>query len=153
PGKGGRATMQTDWSVGDRIQGRWQVEQTLRGGMGIVYVVLDHETQERLAAKTYREDVLRRNPDAPARFEREALAWIQLDAHPHIVRATSFQVVQHKPLLFLEFVPEGNLRQVLPELHEAAVATEQENCYIDPYLIQSLALQFCDGMIHATNHG
>jgi tetratricopeptide (TPR) repeat protein len=35
--------MATDWKIGDRIQNRWEIHKILRGGMGVVYIVYDHE--------------------------------------------------------------------------------------------------------------
>src|SRR5262249_33093020 len=86
-----KVSIVSDWQPGDRIEHRWEVQSVLGGGMGIVYVVLDHETGERLAAKTYRDDVLAAQPDLPARFEREALAWINLGSHPNVVKAKYFK--------------------------------------------------------------
>src|SRR5262249_36150636 len=41
---GFRPSVESDWHPGDRIENRWEVQQVLHGGMGIVYVVLDLET-------------------------------------------------------------------------------------------------------------
>jgi serine/threonine protein kinase len=84
--------------------------------MGIVYVVLDRETGERLAAKTYRNDLLTANPDLARRFEREALAWINLESHPNVVKAKYVRTLHHKPFLFLEFIEGGSLRGLIPSL-------------------------------------
>src|SRR5919205_1066679 len=35
--------MATNWQIGDRIENRWQIYKILRGGMGVVYIVYDHE--------------------------------------------------------------------------------------------------------------
>jgi hypothetical protein len=59
----------------------------MSGGMGVVYIVLDLQNGEKLAAKTYRQDIFASNPAIAARFEREALAWIKLGAHSNIVQA------------------------------------------------------------------
>jgi serine/threonine protein kinase len=141
------------WKHGDRIENRWEVQQVLDGGMGIIYIVLDHETGEKLAAKTYRDDVLAANPELALRFEREALAWINLDSHPNVVKAMYVKTFQDRPYLFLEFVAGGNLRRLLPSFH---VSTTQEDGYYDYERlsrIRNLALQFCDGMIHASKCG
>jgi serine/threonine protein kinase len=131
--------MNTDFQVGETIKNRWEVENILHGGMGLVYVVMDRQTGERLAAKTYRDDRLAANPELASRFEKEALAWIRLGAHPNVVQAKYVETVRHKPFLFLEYVPGGNLLDRLP-------LTDLES-------VQRLAIQFCDGMIHAARSG
>jgi hypothetical protein len=45
--------MPAQWNVGDRIENRWEIHKILRGGMGIVYVVYDHEWREPFAVKTF----------------------------------------------------------------------------------------------------
>jgi serine/threonine protein kinase len=165
-------SMESNWHAGDLIENRWEVQQVLHGGMAIVYVALDLETGERLAAKTYRDDLLNANPDLARRFEREALAWINLDSHPNIVKAKYLKTLHHKPLLFLEFVEGGSLRGILPSLRIGELpAFGPEDYYGDFFRffdssdslsggffekslqIQDLALNFCDGMIHASQFG
>ncbi len=34
-----------NWKVGWRIQDRWEIHRIPRGGMGIAYIVCDHESQ------------------------------------------------------------------------------------------------------------
>src|SRR6516162_6901131 len=113
---GSRPSVESDWHPGDRIENRWEVQQVLHGGMGIVYVVSDLDTGERLAAKTYRDDLLTANPDLRRRFQREALAWINLDSHPNVVKAKYVRTLNDKPLVFLEFIEGGSLRGLLPSL-------------------------------------
>jgi serine/threonine protein kinase len=58
----------------------------LMGGMGIVYLCLDHGNDKRpVALKTFKPEYL---PDRAARdrFLREGTTWVNLGAHPHIVR-------------------------------------------------------------------
>ena len=51
--------MATNWQMGDRIQNRWEIYNILGGpnksGMGIVYVVYDHEFRGAFAAKTFQD--------------------------------------------------------------------------------------------------
>lgn len=60
--------MATNWHIGDRIQNRWQIYRILKGGMGVVYVVYDHELHNAYAAKTFQDEVFARSPtcDQPA---------------------------------------------------------------------------------------
>lgn len=71
---------------GARIAGRYEVaSRPLIGGMGIVYLCFDHQEQRPVALKTFRPEYL---PDRSARdcFLREGTKWVELGAHPHIVR-------------------------------------------------------------------
>jgi serine/threonine protein kinase len=150
-------SMDTDWHPGDLIENRWEVQQVLHGGMGIVYVVLDRETGERLAAKTYRDDLLTTNPDLARRFEREALAWINLDSHPNIVKAKYVRTLHDKPFLFLEFIEGGSLQGILPSLcirkFPDGPFYAEDHIFGQSLKIQHLALSFCDGMMHASQFG
>src|SRR5271157_2185020 len=98
--------MATDWQIGGRLpepntgQGRWEIYKILRGGMGIVYVVYDHETHLPLAAKTFQDQVFARNPAIAERFTREALAWVNLDVHQNVTKARFVETIHSKPFLF-----------------------------------------------------
>ncbi len=135
--------MHSTWNIGDLIQNRWEVHRVLRGGMGIVYVVFDRKWHEAFAAKSFQDEVFERNPAAKAMFEREAMAWINLDLHPNIAQARFLQVIDGKPYLFLEYVAGGDLSKWIgtPFLVE------------DSVLSLRLAVQFCDGMRHVTSKG
>jgi serine/threonine protein kinase len=136
--------MSDKWEKGFRIQNRWEIHHILGGGMGRVYVVYDHEWRQAFAAKTFRDEALRRNPEVAARFTQgEALLWIRLPRHPNILWAHFAQVIEGKPFLFLEYVSGGDLGRWIgsPRLME------------DPAWLLRLAIQFCDGMIHANSHG
>ena len=135
--------MATDWKIGDRIERRWEIHKILRGGMGIVYVVYDHEFHEPFAAKTFQEEVFARDPAIADRFQQEALAWTKLDLHPNIAQARFVQDIQHKPFLFLEYVSGGDLGGWIgtPRLTQ------------DLPQVLKFAIQFCDGMTHALSKG
>jgi hypothetical protein len=36
----------TNWQIGDRIKGQYEIRKILLGGMGIVYIIYDHEKRE-----------------------------------------------------------------------------------------------------------
>src|SRR5713226_5115276 len=101
--------MATNWQIGDRIRNRWEIHKILRGGMGIVYVVYDHELHEPFAAKTFQEEIFARNPAIADRFTQEALAWLNFDVHQNVTQARFVQTVGGKPFLFLEYVSGGEL--------------------------------------------
>ncbi|TVL99932.1 MAG: hypothetical protein CV087_16050 [Candidatus Brocadia sp. WS118] len=74
------------------IAGRYEVVQgplekpSLAGGMGLVYLCVDHRENERpVALKTFRPELLS-NRTARDRFLREGTTWMQLGKYPHIVQ-------------------------------------------------------------------
>jgi serine/threonine protein kinase len=107
------------WQPGELIGGRWEVQEVRRGGMGVVYVVIDHETGEKLAAKTYRDDVL--NSDVLHRFEKEARVWLKIPPHPNAILAKQFKIVENRPFLFLEYAEDGSLRERIGTLNQPTV--------------------------------
>jgi tetratricopeptide (TPR) repeat protein len=135
--------MPGQWKIGDRIQDRWEIHKILGGGMGVVFVVYDHELQEPFAAKTFQETIFSRNPTISDLFVRETLAWVNLDIHPNIVRAHFVMEIALKPFLFLEYVCGGDLSAWIGR-------TELTR---DVPQVMRFALQFCDGMIHASAKG
>jgi hypothetical protein len=104
---------ESGWEIGDRIDGRWEVRNIFGGpgssGMGIVYLVYDHESHEVLAAKTFQDRAPSLDPGAISRFNIEALAWVKLDRHQNITRAHAVRTIDSKPFLFLEFITGGDL--------------------------------------------
>ena len=135
--------MTREWRVGDRLANRWEIRRVMKGGMGVVYVVYDHETQEVLAAKTFQDEALARNPRIAPLFRKEALAWVAVEAHPNIARASFVEEIAGKPVLFLEYVSGGDL--------SGWVGTPR----LMDDLAQALrfALSFCDGMVHLRAKG
>ncbi|RMF50790.1 MAG: serine/threonine-protein kinase [Chloroflexota bacterium] len=137
-----------DFQIGERIDGRYHVQRILTGGMGIIYVCLDEETETLVALKTFQARYLN-DDSAKRRFENEAQLWIEMDKHPNVVRA--YKVVsfgksrQHsRPHLILEYVdgPEGlgsDLRDWIKHKR------------LTPQLSLEIALGVCNGMLHAVS--
>jgi tetratricopeptide (TPR) repeat protein len=128
------------WTVGDKIKGKFEVLQILggpgRSGMGIVYIVVDRESNAIFAAKTL-QDWCFRDQKSVARFEREAKMWTDLEKHPNIVRAFFVERIEGRPYIFLEYVPGQDLSMRL----------KQEKQDIRLCIIH--AIQICRAMIHA----
>ena len=135
--------MSATWKIGDLIQGRWEIHQTMQGGMGAVYIVYDRQWKDAFAAKTFQDEVFTRNPNTKARFEKEASAWINLDLHPNITEARLLHVIDGKPFLFLEYVSGGDLSRWIgtPRLTN------------NPASVLRFSIQFCDGMRHVISKG
>jgi tetratricopeptide (TPR) repeat protein len=139
--------MATDWQIGERIEKRWEIYKILGGpgksGMGIVYVVYDHEWREPFAVKTFQDEVFARNPGVADRFTLEARTWVNLDSHQNVVQAKFVENIRGKPFLFLEYVSGGDL--------SGWVGTPRLTKDLPQVL--RFAIQFCDGMHHALSKG
>ncbi|MFQ3674349.1 MAG: tetratricopeptide repeat protein, partial [Aggregatilineales bacterium] len=94
---------ETDFHVGDRIDGRYEVYEIKLGGMGVVYLCYDHEQRMPIAIKSFQKRFMD-NERAVARFEQEALTWVRLEKHLHIVRALLVQKILGRPHILLEHI-------------------------------------------------
>src|SRR5262249_52616453 len=84
--------------------GPYEVHRVLgEGGFGIVYLVCDPRTNGVYALKTYRDEYL---ADAGSRqlFRKEAQAWIELEHHPHVVRAYVVEEIGGRLYILMEYV-------------------------------------------------
>ena len=111
--------------------------------MGVVFIVYDREWREAFAAKTFQDEVFARNSNIKDRFEKEALAWVNLDLHENITEARILHVIGGKPFLFLEYVSGGDLGRWIgtPRLTD------------DLPQVLRFSIQFCDGMQHVASKG
>ena len=88
--------------------GRYPVLRELgRGGMGVVYEVEDPQLERNIALKVL-PPRLAKNPNALARFEREAKLLASLN-HPHIATIHSLEEADDIRFLTMELVPGDNL--------------------------------------------
>jgi tetratricopeptide (TPR) repeat protein len=135
--------MASDWQIGDKIEDRWEIYKVLKGGMGVVYVVYDHDWKAALAAKTFQDEVFAQNPAIAGLFNREASTWIELEVHQNVTHARLIHDINGKPFLFLEYVSGGDLSSWIgiPRLTS------------DLAQVLRFGIQFCDGMIHALSKG
>lgn len=134
---------------GDRIDGRFEVNRILGGGMGVVYVVYDHHNSNVLALKTF-QHLLGENPAEQRAleqaFEKEASAWVALDRHPYVVRARWVEKFGFQLFIGMDYIAPD----------------ERERNTLRHYLMgQPLPLQqalrwgieFCHGMEYASSRG
>ncbi len=125
-----------EWKEGLVIEGRYTVQEVLKGGMGIVYIIFDPVDVKFYALKTFQEKFLW-DEEAIKQFINEAEIWVKLDRHPNIVTAELVRIVEGKPYIFLEYVQGTDLEHQLSD---------------EPFPVKTaidLAVQFCSGMEYA----
>jgi tetratricopeptide (TPR) repeat protein len=131
---------------GARIAGRYEVaSRPLMGGMGIVYLCLDLEEDRPVALKTFRPEYL---PDRAARdrFLREGTHWVELGAHPHVVRCYNVLYTDPEVYLVLELVAKEQDRD---DASLRAWLTPGVPLPVEQALL--FALQIARGMQHAVD--
>jgi len=125
-----------EWAVGDKLLNRFEIKGVLKGGMGVVYIALDHEWNQHFAIKTFQDKFLW-NEEIINRFMAEAETWVNLERHTNIVFANFIMKIEGKPLIFLECIDGGDLGQFVGRL--------------DIPQALNFAIQFCTGMDYAYN--
>jgi len=134
----------SDWKPGDHIQGRWELREVIdRGGMGLIYVVVERKDGGLLAAKTFKDTVFDRSPAIAERFIREAITWISLDFHRNVTPALYMDRIELKPFLFLPYIDGGDLSQWIgtPRLTN------------DLSQVLRFGIDICDGMTFIRSNG
>ncbi len=96
-------TAEDEFKQGDTIESRYEVADVRRGGMGVVYLCYDHDQREPVAIKTFQSRFLN-NERAVNRFNNEAVTWIKLDKHRHVVQARLVQNIMGRPHIILEHI-------------------------------------------------
>jgi hypothetical protein len=150
--------MQTEVAEGDAVQGdagvapprsglpervgRYQVLQELgRGGMAIVYHVLDVASGEQYALKQLTmQSGDRRFGEQAAAFEREYHALVQL-SHPRIIEVFDFGADEGGRYYTMELLDGGDLRELSPLPWQTACALFYDVC-------SSLALLHSRQLVH-----
>ncbi len=125
--------------VRDKIDDQYRVVEKHRGGMSIVYIVLDEFSQRRFAVKTLKEELLV-DRAAVNRFAQEARTWMNVGRHPNIVEAIIYREIEGQPFLFLDYVDGTDMQKLL----------ETESRLFYPQLL-TFALQICAGMEYVHN--
>lgn len=132
------------WRIGEIVDSRYEVVGFLgEGGMASVHRLRHREWGVELAVKSphWQWAVNRAFQD---RFVREALAWIELGAHPNIVQCLYVETLENLPRIFMEIVSGGSLSDWL---HQGRLAVG------DWAHITDLMIQACDGLSHAHRRG
>src|SRR5215212_183426 len=128
------ARLGREFSVGDMLEQRFEVEQVRRGYMGIVYIAYDRQRRQRVVLKTFQNKFLW-DEGAIARFNAEAELWMRLGSHPNIVRAYDLRTFMGKPHVIAEYVHGGPLRALVGHLKMKEAL--------------DYGIQICRGMSHA----
>ena len=125
---------------GDVLGGRYRVERVIgSGGMGVVVAAHHLLLDERVALKFLRPDAVR-DPEAVARFIREARAAVRIKSE-HVARVTDVgQLDSGLPFMVMEYL-EGR---------DLAVWLEEKGP-LPPEQVVELVLQACEAMAEA--HG
>ncbi len=106
----GSDTDTSPWMVGERIDNRYEVLESLgRGSMGVVYKVRHLEYHLDMAVKR----PTRMDAHNMPRLVQEARTWIRLGLHHHIVPCFYVLEIQGLPCIFLDFMQNGSLADVI----------------------------------------
>jgi serine/threonine protein kinase len=97
-----------------------------QGGMGTVHMGRDTLTDNRVAIKLLKPEIIQQNPEIVERFIREGEALRQLN-HPNIVKMVAACESEGNHYLIMEFVSGGSLLDLLDETHKLTV---QRGLYI-----------------------
>jgi tetratricopeptide (TPR) repeat protein len=129
------------WTVGQKIEKRYQIKEIKEGGMGIVYIVQDLESLKQnrrvtLALKTFKDEFIW-NERVVQRFFLEVDTWVRLKRHKNIVFALYAKQIGGKPFLFMEHVDGSNLQDWIT------------NKRLNIPQALSFAIQICEGMTYA----
>ncbi|RMH02772.1 MAG: FHA domain-containing protein, partial [Nitrospirae bacterium] len=103
--------------IGQTLE-RYSIDSLLgQGGMGKVYKAYDSRLERDVAIKVIHEHLMQRT-DVRARFLQEARSAAQI-THPNIVHIYSLGEIDTLLYIVMEYVPGGNLRQMLDKLRRA----------------------------------
>jgi eukaryotic-like serine/threonine-protein kinase len=150
PGAPARRQLRSNefYQPGDVIGGKYEIRHLVgKGGFGLVYAAYNRQTREVVAIKTFRDEFL---VDAHARkmFQKEALLWVNLEAHPFIVAARWVQEFSGRLFVEMDYIaPDGQGRASLQD-HLATCSL-----HLPWELTVEWANEFCLGMEHAKAHG
>jgi len=112
-GAGGGNELVTSVRVGDILSGKYRVERVLgAGGMGVVVQAHHLQLDERVAIKFLLPEGLK-NPEALARFEREARAAVKIK-NEHVARTIDVGKLDNgAPYIVMEFLEGTDLASLL----------------------------------------
>jgi len=116
------------------------VEEIARGGMGIVYRVVDSASEQELALKVLRPELVDDDRNCAALFEREYHTLASI-THPRIVRVHEYGFHERRPYYTMELLEGRDLRELSPMPYQQACASLRD-------VATSLALLHARGLLH-----
>ena len=120
---------------GQVLDNRYDIKELVgRGGMGTVYRVRDWDWNVDLAVKVPAKHLIS-DWVAKERFLLEAQTWIELGVHPNIVLCWFVREYEGSPLVFMDYLPAGSLK----EWREAGKIAERDWASILDLMIQATA--------------
>ncbi len=104
--------MEKEVQIGQLVAGKYRIEQTLgRGGMGVVVAALHEQLNQRVALK-FLTDNAYQQPEAVARFVREARAAVQIQSE-HVARVMDVGTLESgAPYMVMEYLRGRDLKEV-----------------------------------------
>jgi tetratricopeptide (TPR) repeat protein len=132
------------YAIGDRIGGTFEIHRILAGGMGTVYVCYDHDDKEAVVLKTIQDKFLQ-SKERRDNFKREALAWVTLERHPHIVRARWVKEYDYRLFVVADYIaPDEQGRNTISHHLQGGLSLKQQLTW---------AVECCRGMEYAVGKG
>ena len=99
--------------TGSLFAGRYEIQGTLgKGGMGIVYLAMDTQLEEKVAVKLLRPEVLQADPTLLQRFKQETRMARRI-THRNVLRTHDFGEVENTPYISMEYVEGVMLKQLI----------------------------------------
>ena len=134
--------------VGDKLGKDSKVLRIIGGpgqtGMGIVYICYSSLWKSIVAVKTFQNRFFS-SVDVFNSFKLEALAWIKLNIHPHIVNAIAVQDINGRPFIYMEYIAPDKLgRNTLTHYLRSPISLKKALKW---------GIQFCHAMEHTISHG
>lgn len=106
-------------------------------GMGVVYIILQKDTNLIMAFKTFQDKFIN-DLETISDFKFESIESTKLKYHPNIVHYVGVQFIDGRPFLIMEpILPNENGRQSLNDYFDVKLSLEQ---------ILNWSIQFCYGM-------
>lgn len=127
---------------------RYRLHKLLsQGGCGKVFSALDLRSEELVALKTFRDSLIACQ-DRLSDFTNEAMLWVNLGRHPHLLEAHGVESFNNRLFIVMEYIaPDAAGRSnLLDHIGHARGPLAPEQCV-------DWALQFCAGMTAATERG